>query len=90
MSELIEMTVKGQRIKMKRMNQLTLSDLKQIENITENGYLGEAAKVMKVVELCIINDSKEVSELFGSMTVHEFGEFVTEWSELNELDGTFD
>ena len=90
MSELIEMTVKGQRIKMKRMTQLTISDWKQIEAIDTSGTLGEAAKAMKAVELCIINDSKSVSELFNSMTVKEFGEFVEEWSELNELDGTFD
>jgi len=90
MSNLIEMTVLGKKIKMRRTSSLTIAEVMKINDVDVSGPLGEAHRAMRIFETCIVNDEAFVAEVFSSMQFSEFAEFIEEWSDLNSLNGTFD
>lgn len=87
-SNLIQMRLNGRVIHMRRMDNLTLREWEEINaiEVKEGDMFSEAKRALKVVEMCVVNDSENVAEAFSNMTVESFGEFLADWTALHEVE----
>jgi hypothetical protein len=80
MSRYIELNVNGRTVETKPYMEMTVSAMEKMSQLDDKNEFYEMAKAMHILRSCLVDASDW--ELFESMTVPEFTEIVSEWTEM--------
>ena len=83
-SKNITLNVNGREVEIKPMTAITVKDMTELAMLDSKSEFYEITRASLMLKACLVN--KNDWELFESMGVTEFGEIISDWSDLHSVD----
>lgn len=87
-SEKMNLNVHGRQVEIKPMTAITVKDMTELAMLDSKSEFYEITRASLMLKACLVN--KDDWELFESMGVTEFGEIISDWSDLHNADVKLD